>query len=107
MRQALARVLGGAAVFAAFIAQAQEAPCRTPCLALPRAKAEAPAKAPGPAPVAQARPAPPKRSAPPPSPAAAEARQQPMSRRCTDIMTRAQVGEPVSDRDMAYLRSDC
>ena len=92
----------------AFVAQAQEAPCRTPCLALPKAKAEAPAKAPAPAPVAQARPAPqqPKRSAPPPSPAEAR-QQQPLSRRCTDIMTRAQVGEPVSDRDMAYLRSDC
>jgi hypothetical protein len=107
MRQALATVLGGAAVFAAFIAQAQEAPCRTPCLALPRAKAEAPAKAPAPAPVAQARQArPQQRSAPPPSPVVG-ALQQPMSRRCTDITMRAQVGEPVSDRDMAYLRSDC
>lgn len=107
MRQALARVLGAAAVFAAsVIAQAQEVPCRTPCLALPRAKAEAPAKAPAPAPVAQPRQArAQQRSAPPPSPA--EARQHPMSRRCTDITMRAQVGEPVSDRDMAYLRSDC
>lgn len=101
-------MLGSAVMFGAVMAQAEEAvPCPTPCLALPPVKAEAaPDKAPKPPPppAAKARPAPAPRSAPSPAPAAAR---PPLSRRCADIMMRAQVGEPVSDRDMAYLRNDC
>ncbi|WP_038217016.1 hypothetical protein [Xenophilus azovorans] len=107
MKQALVGVLGGAVMFVAVMAQAEEAaPCPTPCLALPPAKVETPPdKAPKqPPPAAKARQAPSPRSAPSPTPAAAR---PPLSRRCADIMMRAQVGEPVSDRDMAYLRNDC
>ena len=94
-----------------------EPSCRTPCLAVPPRAQTAPATdvpakaeddlakaAPQPQPAAN-RPRPARaREAVAPAPAGVA---RTPSRRCVDITVRAQVGEPVSEHDMAYLRSEC
>ncbi|RYF82723.1 MAG: hypothetical protein EOO29_06015 [Comamonadaceae bacterium] len=93
-------------------AQAADAPCRTPCLAVPtpapapEAPAPVPAKPPA-APKAASRPKPAQRevAVSPPSTVARPVRTA--SPRCTAINLRAQIGEPVSERDLTYLRSEC
>lgn len=103
--------IGGAwwIVLAGPWAVAANAPCPTPCLAMPAPDAAPPAAKPSPAPKAPSkpRPVPVEREAAtaPPAPAARPIRMA--SPRCTAITQRAQVGEPVSERDMAYLRSEC
>ncbi|WP_180838882.1 hypothetical protein [Variovorax sp. RO1] len=88
-------------------------PCRTPCLAVPKA-AEAPqAKEAEPKP-AVVRPAPKPRpqitatAAPTPEVHREPAERRPApSKRCSEINMRAAVGEPLSDQDMTILRSQC
>lgn len=92
-------------------AVAANAPCPTPCLAMPAPDAPAPAPAvkPPAAPKAASkpRPAPVAREAAAALPAPVARPLRTASPRCTAITQRAQVGEPVSERDMAYLRSEC
>ncbi len=88
-------------------------PCRTPCLAVPQ-PAEAPqAKGAEPKP-AVVRPAPKPRpqitatAAPAPEAHREPAERRPApSKRCSEINMRAAVGEPLSDQDMKFLRSQC
>ncbi len=98
---------------AATPAMAQARPCRTPCLAVPKPEekpAPEPAKAPAarPAPKPRAQPeAPPARVAEHEAERSAPARRPAPTKRCTEINMRAAVGEPLSDQDMTYLRSQC
>jgi len=91
-------------------AQAEEAkPCPTPCLSssvqrAPDAPPAEPAAGPAPAPAPVARAASKPRPAPPAPTAAAR---KPPPPRCANITMRAAVGEPVSEEELQFLRSEC
>jgi outer membrane biosynthesis protein TonB len=108
---------------AATPAAAQAKPCRTPCLAVPKPE-EKPTPEPAKPPAAVDRPSERAAARPPPKPRApaeapparvaeqeadrpAPARRPAPTKRCTEINMRAAVGEPLSDQDMTYLRSQC
>jgi len=101
---------------------AQGKPCRTPCLAtsvpeavVPESAAAKPQAAEKATVPARPPPAKPRVQAAPPArvaqredegPAAPPRRPAP-SPRCSEINMRAAVGEPLTDQDMTYLRSQC